>query len=219
MIKKLTFCLGIFISFTSFSQEDLLDLVKEDTKDEPARSVYVDEIYDALIVRPFKVVANGLYTVIDKLIIDTIAVNGSAVVIGLFSRMSRWFQNGQVQRYLAGLVVGAALVFFVTDWHTKPTFDYEIVGERLKLTARPGAGLLGATTKLRWDIDGDGTPDTDPATKALYTSPELLVLLGDTRTRVSLFIEDPITRKTTKITRVLHVPPVVPDAAPLQEGK
>ncbi|HEU0029116.1 MAG TPA: NADH-quinone oxidoreductase subunit L, partial [Kofleriaceae bacterium] len=60
--------------------------------------LWFDEIYDAAIVRPFKVLASGLYTVVDKLIIDTIAVNGSAVVIGLFSRMSRWFQNGQVQR-------------------------------------------------------------------------------------------------------------------------
>jgi NADH-quinone oxidoreductase subunit L len=181
--------------------------------------LWFDEIYDALIVKPFKVVANGLYTVVDKLIIDTIAVNGSAVVIGLFGRMSRWFQNGQVQRYLAGLVVGAALVFFVTDLYSKPTFDYEIVGERLKLTARPGAGLLGATTKVRWDIDGDGKADSDPATGAPYTSPELSVLLGDTRTRVNLFIDDPITRKTTKVTRVLHLPPVVTDGAPPQEGK
>jgi len=182
--------------------------------------LWFDEIYDALIVRPFKVVASGLYTVVDKLIIDTIAVNGTAVVIGLFSRISRWFQNGQVQRYLAGLVVGAALVFFVTDWHQKPTFDYEIVGERLKLTAEPGAGLLGATTKLRWDIDGDGKVDSDPATGAVYSTPELFVLLGDTRTRVILFIDDPITRKTTRVTRVLHLPPPKAEVAPTtQEGK
>jgi NADH-quinone oxidoreductase subunit L len=180
--------------------------------------LWFDEIYDAAIVRPFRVLASGLYTVVDKLIIDTIAVNGSAVVIGLFGRVSRWFQNGQVQRYLAGLVVGAALVFFVTDWHSKPTLDYEIVGDRLKLTARPGAGLLGATTKVRWDIDGDGKADSDPATGAPYTSPELFVLLGDTRTRVNLFIDDPITRKTTKVTRVLHLPPAPTEAVPPQEG-
>jgi len=176
--------------------------------------LWFDEIYDALIVRPFKVVAGGLYSVVDKLVIDRVAVNGTAFVVGLFSRMSRWFQNGQIQRYLTGLVVGAALVFFVTNWHQNPTFDYEIVGDRLKLTAQPGAGLLGATTKLRWDIDGDGHPDADPATGTAYASPELFVLLGDTRTRVILFIDDPITRKTTKVTRVLHLPP-----APTEEEK
>jgi len=174
--------------------------------------LWFDEIYDALIVKPFKIFASGLYTVVDKLIIDTIAVNGAAVVVGLFSRMSRWFQNGQVQRYLAGLVVGAALVFFVTDWHQDPSFKYEIVGDRLKLTAEPGEGLLGATTKLRWDIDGDGVPDADASGKP-YEAPQVFVLLGDTRTRVTLFIDDPITRKTKKVTRVLHVPTVVDPAS------
>lgn len=40
MIKKFTFCIGIFVSLSSFSQDDLLDLVKEDPKNEPPRSVY-----------------------------------------------------------------------------------------------------------------------------------------------------------------------------------
>lgn len=40
MIKKITFYLGIFMSLSSFSQDDLLDLVKEDPKNEPPRSVY-----------------------------------------------------------------------------------------------------------------------------------------------------------------------------------
>ena len=52
--------------------------------------------------------ARGLFEIVDRFIIDTVAVNGSAFVVGLFGRVSRWFQNGQVQRYLAGLVVGAA---------------------------------------------------------------------------------------------------------------
>lgn len=40
MIKKITFCLAIFISFASFAQDDLLDLIKEEPKNEPAKSVY-----------------------------------------------------------------------------------------------------------------------------------------------------------------------------------
>jgi hypothetical protein len=38
-------------------------------------------------------------------VIDTVAVNCIAFVIGLFGRLARWFQNGQVQRYLAGASV------------------------------------------------------------------------------------------------------------------
>ena len=168
--------------------------------------LWFDEIYDAAIVRPFRLLARGLYEIVDRFIIDTIAVNGSAVVVGLFGRVSRWFQNGQVQRYLAGLVVGAAAVFMITDCHQKPTFSYELVGDRLHLHAEPGAGLLGATAKVQWDIDGDGQPDRDPNTGAIYDSPDLFVRYGDTRTRVNLFIEDPIARKRIMVTRKLEMP-------------
>jgi NADH-quinone oxidoreductase subunit L len=163
--------------------------------------LWFDEIYDAIIVRPFKVLARGLYEIVDKFIIDTIAVNGTAMVIGLFGRISRWFQNGQVQRYLVGVIVGGAAVFLVTDCHQKPTFEYELVGDRLHLHAEPGSGLIGATTKLQWDIDGDGTADADPNTGAIYNTPDLYVRYGDTRTKITLFIDDPITRKRIAVSR------------------
>jgi len=107
-------------------------------------------------------------------------------------------------------------VFFITDCHQKPTFSYEIVGDRLHLIAEPGAGLVSATSKLQWDIDGDGTPDADPKTGQVYSSADLFVLLGDTRTSVTLFIADPVTRKTVKVTRVIRVPE---PAAPATEEK
>jgi hypothetical protein len=40
MIKKITFCLAAFMSLASFAQDDLLDLVKEEPKNEPAKEVY-----------------------------------------------------------------------------------------------------------------------------------------------------------------------------------
>ena len=73
----------------------------------------------AAIVRPFKVVARGLFEIVDRFVVDTVAVNGSAFVVGIFGRVSRWFQNGNVQRYLVGVVVGGALVFFMTDCRDK----------------------------------------------------------------------------------------------------
>ncbi|MBL9020313.1 MAG: NADH-quinone oxidoreductase subunit L [Myxococcales bacterium] len=167
--------------------------------------LWFDEVYDFLIVRPFRLVARALFEIVDRFIIDTIAVNGSAMVVGLFGRVSRWFQNGQVQRYLAGLVLGAAAVFLVADCKTKPTFDYEMVGDRLHLTARPGAGLVSATTKLRWDIDGDGKADVDPNTGAVYDTPDLYVLYGDTGAKVTLFIDDPVTRTTKTVTRLIEL--------------
>ena len=104
------------------------------------------------------------------------------------------------------LVVGAAAVFLISDCRQAPTFEYEIVGDRLHLMAKPGAGVAGATTKLAWDVDGDGTPDSDPGTGAPYSTPDLYVLLGDTHARVTLFIENPVTRTTTKVTRAIRLP-------------
>lgn len=40
MIKKIITCLAVSISFSAVAQDDLLDLVKEDPKSEPAKSVY-----------------------------------------------------------------------------------------------------------------------------------------------------------------------------------
>lgn len=40
MIKKVSFCFALSLSMVSFAQDDLLELVKEDPKNEPAKSVY-----------------------------------------------------------------------------------------------------------------------------------------------------------------------------------
>jgi NADH:ubiquinone oxidoreductase subunit 5 (subunit L)/multisubunit Na+/H+ antiporter MnhA subunit len=116
--------------------------------------LWVDEFYDAILVRPFKVVARFLLEFVDRFVVDTVAVNGSAFVVGIFGRISRWFQNGNVQRYLVGVVVGGALVFVITDCHHKATFDYKIVGNEIRLHADPGSGILGATARVHWDLDG-----------------------------------------------------------------
>jgi hypothetical protein len=155
-------------------------------------------------VRPFKLVARGLFEIADRFIIDTVAVNGVAFVIGLFGRLARWFQNGQVQRYLVGLIVGAAAVFLVTDCHRHPSFDITRTGDTITLHAETGAGVAGAGAKLHWHLDGstecsaDKGKPSDPA--------ELTVRAGDTGARVALCIEDPIEKKTVVVTRP------VPDA-------
>jgi len=109
------------------------------------------------------------------------------------------------------------VLFFVADRKAKPTFDYEVIGERVRFDARPGEGLISATSQLRWDIDGDGTPDVDPKTGKVYDAPAIEVLLGDTGAKVNLFIDDPVTRKTRVVTRVLRLPDA--EAAKAQEAK
>ena len=160
--------------------------------------LWFDELYDVVFVRPFRAVARGLFEIVDRFIIDTVAVNGTAFVIALFGRLSRWFQNGQVQRYLAGVIIGAAAVFFVTDCHRHPTFEMRRQGDQLKLHAEPGAGVAGASAKLHWHLDGstncaaDADKPTDPA--------DLVVRAGDTGAQVTLCITDPVGHKTSAVT-------------------
>jgi len=165
--------------------------------------LWFDEIYDATIVRPFKTLARGLYEVVDRFVIDTVAVNGTAFVIGLFGRLSRWIQNGQVQRYLAGVVVGAALVFFISDCGRKPDFTYTVSANEYTFHAEPGAGVGGANARLRWDLDGNGAPDLDINGKPV-DAVDVSIRAGEVGTFVTLWIEDPITRKTVTITKRLR---------------
>ena len=74
---------------------------------------YVDEIYDALIVRPLvwfsRVV---LWQEIDQRVIDGAAVNGAARGARALGWANRWIQSGQVGTYVAVFVVGVLLILW-----------------------------------------------------------------------------------------------------------
>jgi NADH-quinone oxidoreductase subunit L len=166
--------------------------------------LWFDEFYDAILVRPFKLVARFLLEFVDRFVVDTVAVNGSAFVIGISGRISRWFQNGNVQRYLAGVVIGGALVFFISDCHHKATFDYKIVGNQIQLHADPGSGLLGATAKVYWDLDGDGQKDHDPAHPDELLDKRDVVANGYAGP-ITMWVDDPITGREVKVTRAIDL--------------
>ncbi len=77
---------------------------------------YVDEIYDAVIVQPLKLLSEfGLWKVVDARIIDGI-VNGTAWTVGLFGGVLRLTQTGSVRAYAASLVGGVVLVLGYYLW-------------------------------------------------------------------------------------------------------
>ncbi len=78
---------------------------------------YVDELYDAIVVRPLKSVSRVLSTVIDKSGIDGI-VNGVGRSINYSSRQIRLLQSGQVGTYIFLMVIGI-LVLFIIQMFTK----------------------------------------------------------------------------------------------------
>jgi len=182
--------------------------------------LWVDELYDLILIRPFRVLAQGLLSVVDRFVIDTVVVNGSAVVMATFSRVVSWIQNGQVQRYLVGTLIGASLIFLWTARADHPSFSYRPVAAGIEFTAQPGHGLR-SDAQVRWDFDGDGQPDEGE------TSPVVTKPAGQVASRVTLFIADPVWGKKDragkpikwrKVTRRVVLPAAAPAAAPAPQG-
>ena len=74
---------------------------------------YVDEIYDALIVRPLVWLSREvLWKRIDQGAIDAGAVNGAARGARAAGWANRWLQTGQVGVYVAAFVVGVLLLLW-----------------------------------------------------------------------------------------------------------
>ena len=78
-----------------------------------ANKLYVDELYDFVVVRPFWALARGLFRVVDVTLIDGLFVNGIPALIAWVGAMARRFQNGDVQRYLAVTALGVAALLYV----------------------------------------------------------------------------------------------------------
>lgn len=73
---------------------------------------YVDEIYDAVFVRPYRSLSAFLNNVFDKRGIDGI-VNGVGKTVNYGSRQLRLLQSGQVGSYLLLMVIGLLILFII----------------------------------------------------------------------------------------------------------
>ncbi len=80
-----------------------------------ANKLYVDEAYDLLIVRPIKAASFVFYKVVDSLLIDTVAVRGTAFLTARVGAALRYLQTGDAQSYAAimALALAAAVVYAV----------------------------------------------------------------------------------------------------------
>lgn len=130
---------------------------------------YVDEFYELVLLKPFRWTANVLYEVVDRFLIDGIFVNGSAYIVSVVGRFTRFMQNGQVQRYMVAMVVGGALLFYCS---TDPKVDFEYIqtsGYEVEFRPNVGDGLDSKGAIIEFDVDGDGEADFsqkyDPRTK------------------------------------------------------
>ena len=77
---------------------------------------YVDEVYNAAIVQPIRIVSeDALWKVVDARVIDG-AVNGVAETVGGVSEVLRRVQTGSVRTYAASLLFGVVLILGYYLW-------------------------------------------------------------------------------------------------------
>jgi NADH-quinone oxidoreductase subunit L len=74
---------------------------------------YVDEIYEFAIVRPFWAVSGWLYAKVDGVLIEKAGIGGPVRALQLSGWVMRRWQNGNMQRYLAAMLIGAAALLYV----------------------------------------------------------------------------------------------------------
>ena len=77
-----------------------------------ANKWYVDEIYDAVIVKPIQSVATFFNNVLEKKGIDGF-VNGIGKAVNYGSRQIRLLQTGQVSTYMMLMVVAVLILFII----------------------------------------------------------------------------------------------------------
>jgi NADH-quinone oxidoreductase subunit L len=73
---------------------------------------YIDELYNAIIVRPVNLIAGFFNNVMEKNVIDGM-VNGVGRAVNYGSRQIRLLQNGQVGTYVLLMVFGILALFII----------------------------------------------------------------------------------------------------------
>ena len=77
---------------------------------------YLDEIYDATVVQPIRIVSeDGLWKVVDARVIDG-AVNAAGETVAGFGEMLRRLQTGSVRAYAGSLMFGVVLILGYYLW-------------------------------------------------------------------------------------------------------
>jgi NADH-quinone oxidoreductase subunit L len=163
---------------------------------------YVDELYDLVIVRPFRFLANVTYNFVDRFVIDLVLVNGSAFVADVFGRLLRFVQNGDVQRYFAATVFGLVAIFYFTAGGNDVGFKSKGNASEMTFTADIGRGPGAEDVDVKWDFDGDGQADREGVEVTWqYAQPG--------RHKVTLSVQDGMYpyRTVHKVTREVEVKP------------
>jgi NADH-quinone oxidoreductase subunit L len=136
---------------------------------------YIDELYDVIVVRPFRALCMILWKAVDTFVIDLLLVNGVGFIVSGVGKLIKYLQNGDLQRYIVGLLVGGALILWsATKWDVDKSADFKarVDERRVEITAH-GAGPTARRMQYRvkWGDGGDWTqPQAGPTFTHTYDS-------------------------------------------------
>ncbi len=125
---------------------------------------YVDEFYNAVVVRPLRGLSRILWKFFDEIIIDKLFVGGTAAIVNGFGKSVKYLQNGDAQRYVVGVLVGMALILRVsTHYSAAHAAQFHVDQDGHAVTAVPQNDAY--TTNVRFKVEwGDGQEsDADSA--------------------------------------------------------
>jgi NADH-quinone oxidoreductase subunit L len=146
----------------------------------------IDELYAFLFVRPIRALARLLFVVVDRALIDKVMVHGPALVVDTFSRISRTFQTGDVQRYLAVFAIGFVTLFYIAIKPAAPgELGVKVTGAQVEVDAGGSAG--GRPMIYKFDFDEDGKLDREGSAPKARFSYE-----GRGTYTVKVIIQDPL---------------------------
>jgi NADH-quinone oxidoreductase subunit L len=123
----------------------------------------VDELYDAIFIRPLRRLSQLLFRFADRILIDKILVEGLGAVVDVFGRIARFFQVGDAQRYMAVFAIGvAALVFFASRPPSPAELKVNVEGLTVQVDARRPGRPSSRELEYSFDFD-DGRAENQAA--------------------------------------------------------
>jgi len=159
----------------------------------------VDELYAFLIIRPVRWFSRMLFLVVDRVVIDKIMVGVPVMVVDMLGRLTRSFQPGDAQRYVAVFAIGIAAVFYVITRPPRP----ETLKVKVDQTAVDvDASQSGGTKDLEYffDFDGDGVSDRQGKSPVAHFSYE-----GSGSYNLTVVIKDPKWGTTRELKQKVHI--------------
>jgi hypothetical protein len=145
----------------------------------------IDELYQFLIIRPLKRLAQLIYFIVDRILIDKILVEGSAAIVDVFGRLARAVQVGDGQRYMAVFAIGvAALLYGSTRPSVPDALKVTVSGLQVDVDARRGSKPQSRPLEYSFDFDDGGKVESTgagPTAHHTYTHPGTYTIRVDVK--------------------------------------